>query len=194
MSGTTGSGCCLAAAVLYSSVSDAAALQLGSGCMAAPRPLKKVVADHDLGFIAVHNRRLQNRAHCCQRWHLLTASQGLLLCTTAGCKIGFIAAHRLPEKVAADRDGLLVAFAHSDVGVLNQVVELWRFPSAAACIRYGCACHPTNRLVHRWLITHPIGGQPCHFLHWLVTQMQNGHSATTRFAGVMARRGMQQHA
>jgi hypothetical protein len=44
---------------------------------------------------------------------------------------------RLPEKVAADRDGLLVAFAHSDVGMLNQVVELWRYPSAAACIRCG---------------------------------------------------------
>jgi hypothetical protein len=29
-----------------------------------------------------------------------------------------------------------VAFAHSDVGVLNQVVELWRYPSAAACIRW----------------------------------------------------------
>lgn len=45
------------------------------------------------------------------------------------------AVHRLPDKVAADQEGLLVAFAHSDVGVLNQVVELWRYPSAAACIR-----------------------------------------------------------
>jgi hypothetical protein len=42
---------------------------------------------------------------------------------------------RLPSKVAADPDGALVAFAHSDVGVLNQVMELWRYPSAAACIR-----------------------------------------------------------
>jgi hypothetical protein len=42
---------------------------------------------------------------------------------------------RLPDKIAADRDGRLVAFAHSDVGMLNNVVELWRYPSAAACIR-----------------------------------------------------------
>eukprot|EP00775_Hariotina_reticulata_P015155 gene15155-biopygen1975 len=66
----------------------------------------------------------------------------------------------LPEKVAADREGLLVAFAHSDIGILNQqllllvlplvpllvllvlllplvlqVIELWRYPSAAACVR-----------------------------------------------------------
>eukprot|EP00879_Flechtneria_rotunda_P023623 GHRR01024994.1.p1 GENE.GHRR01024994.1~~GHRR01024994.1.p1 ORF type:complete len:220 (+),score=50.15 GHRR01024994.1:747-1406(+) len=41
----------------------------------------------------------------------------------------------LPGKVAADKEGQLVAFAYSDVGVLNQVVELWRYPSAAACIR-----------------------------------------------------------
>jgi hypothetical protein len=42
---------------------------------------------------------------------------------------------RLPEKVAADREGLLVAFAYSEIGVLNNVVELWRYPSAAACLR-----------------------------------------------------------
>lgn len=46
-----------------------------------------------------------------------------------------LADHRLPEKVAADRDGLLVAFAYSEIGVLNNVVELWRYPSAAACLR-----------------------------------------------------------
>ncbi|KAF6240403.1 hypothetical protein COO60DRAFT_1709046 [Scenedesmus sp. NREL 46B-D3] len=52
----------------------------------------------------------------------------------------------LPEKVAADKDGLLVAFAHSDVGVLNQVVELWRYPSAAACIR----ARVSARAVQKW--------------------------------------------
>lgn len=41
---------------------------------------------------------------------------------------------RLPGKVAADRDGRLVLFAHSDVGLLNNVVELWRYPSAQGCI------------------------------------------------------------
>jgi hypothetical protein len=51
----------------------------------------------------------------------------------AACTL--IPSHRLPEKVAADRDGLLVAFAHSEIGVLNNVVELWRYPSAAACLR-----------------------------------------------------------
>ncbi|WIA12449.1 hypothetical protein OEZ85_012484 [Tetradesmus obliquus] len=52
----------------------------------------------------------------------------------------------LPEKVAADRDGLLVAFAHSDVGVLNNVVELWRYPSAAACIK----ARVSARAVQKW--------------------------------------------
>ena len=41
----------------------------------------------------------------------------------------------MPEKVAADPDGKLVAFAHSEVGMLNNVLELWRYPSAAACVR-----------------------------------------------------------
>ena len=43
--------------------------------------------------------------------------------------------NRLPEKVAADAEGKLVAFAHSEVGMLNNVIELWRYPSAAACVR-----------------------------------------------------------
>lgn len=42
---------------------------------------------------------------------------------------------RLPEKIAADPEGQLVAFAHSDIGTLNNVIELWRYPSAAACIK-----------------------------------------------------------
>ena len=33
---------------------------------------------------------------------------------------------RLPDKVAADADGKLVFFGHTDVGTLNNVVELWR--------------------------------------------------------------------
>jgi hypothetical protein len=41
----------------------------------------------------------------------------------------------LPEKVGADWDGLLVAFGFTEVGVLNNVCELWRYPSAAACLR-----------------------------------------------------------
>jgi hypothetical protein len=41
----------------------------------------------------------------------------------------------LPDKIAADPEGRLVALAHSDVGILNNVMELWRYPSAAACIR-----------------------------------------------------------
>ncbi|KAF8071348.1 NIPSNAP3A [Scenedesmus sp. PABB004] len=52
----------------------------------------------------------------------------------------------LPDKVAADADGRLVAFAHSDVGVLNQVVELWRYPSAAGCIR----ARESARKVPKW--------------------------------------------
>lgn len=41
----------------------------------------------------------------------------------------------LPDKVGADREGGLALFAFSDVGLLNSVVELWRYPSAGACIR-----------------------------------------------------------
>ncbi|KAL6755198.1 hypothetical protein V8C86DRAFT_2682474 [Haematococcus lacustris] len=44
-------------------------------------------------------------------------------------------AQGLPGKVAADPEGQLVLFAHTDVGMLNNVVELWRYPSAQACIR-----------------------------------------------------------
>ncbi|KAG1676124.1 hypothetical protein FOA52_004964 [Chlamydomonas sp. UWO 241] len=40
----------------------------------------------------------------------------------------------LPDKVAADPEGRLVFFGHTDVGTLNNVVELWRYPSAQACI------------------------------------------------------------
>jgi hypothetical protein len=43
--------------------------------------------------------------------------------------------HSLPDKIAADPEGRLVTFAYSDVGTLNSVIELWRYPSAAACIR-----------------------------------------------------------
>ncbi len=42
---------------------------------------------------------------------------------------------RLPEKIAADPAGRLVFFGFTDIGVLNNVVELWRYPSAQASIR-----------------------------------------------------------
>eukprot|EP00873_Tetraselmis_striata_P021968 jgi/Tetstr1/442232/TSEL_030373.t1 len=41
----------------------------------------------------------------------------------------------LPEKIAADQHGKLVAFAASDVGVLNNVIELWRYDSMAASLK-----------------------------------------------------------
>ncbi|GFR52604.1 hypothetical protein Agub_g15202, partial [Astrephomene gubernaculifera] len=41
----------------------------------------------------------------------------------------------LPAKVAADPEGQLVFFGHTEVGMLNNVVELWRYPSAQACIQ-----------------------------------------------------------
>lgn len=44
---------------------------------------------------------------------------------------------RLPDKVAADPEGgALVMFGYTDVGMLNHVVELWRYKSAQACIRW----------------------------------------------------------
>ena len=50
---------------------------------------------------------------------------------------------RLPEKIAADPAGRLVFFGFTDIGVLNNVVELWRYPSAQASIR----CMAARRLV-----------------------------------------------
>ncbi len=40
----------------------------------------------------------------------------------------------LPHKVAADANSKLVFFGYIDVGMLNTVVELWRYPSLAASI------------------------------------------------------------
>ncbi|EFJ42285.1 hypothetical protein VOLCADRAFT_107330 [Volvox carteri f. nagariensis] len=45
------------------------------------------------------------------------------------------ALYRLPAKVAADPEGRLVFFGYTDVGMLNNVVEIWRYPSAQACIK-----------------------------------------------------------
>jgi hypothetical protein len=42
----------------------------------------------------------------------------------------------LPEKIAADPAGRLVFFGFTDIGILNNVVELWRYPSAQASIRW----------------------------------------------------------
>ena len=42
----------------------------------------------------------------------------------------------VPSKIAADpEDGKLVYFGYTDVGQLNTVVELWRYPSTGACMR-----------------------------------------------------------
>jgi len=41
----------------------------------------------------------------------------------------------LPDKIAADQHGKLVAFAASDVGVLNNVIELWRYDSMEASLK-----------------------------------------------------------
>jgi len=52
----------------------------------------------------------------------------------------------LPEKISADRDGLLVLMAYTEVGLLNNVMELWRYPSAAACIK----ARQASRVVPKW--------------------------------------------
>lgn len=42
----------------------------------------------------------------------------------------------LPGKLAADKEGQLLFIGHTDVGVLNNVIELWRYPGGAgACIK-----------------------------------------------------------
>ncbi|KAG2447150.1 hypothetical protein HYH02_007896 [Chlamydomonas schloesseri] len=52
----------------------------------------------------------------------------------------------LPHKVAADPDGKLVFFGYTDVGMLNHVMELWRYPSAQACIQ----ARQAARTVPKW--------------------------------------------
>jgi len=55
-------------------------------------------------------------------------------CDSVSRLVGPIA-NSLQARIAADKDGQLVAFASSEFGVLNTVVEIWRYPSAAACLR-----------------------------------------------------------
>ncbi|KAG2444417.1 hypothetical protein HXX76_001170 [Chlamydomonas incerta] len=52
----------------------------------------------------------------------------------------------LPHKVAVDPEGKLVFFGYTDVGMLNHVVELWRYPSAQACIQ----ARQAARTVPKW--------------------------------------------
>ena len=52
----------------------------------------------------------------------------------------------LPHKLAADPTGRLAFFGHTDVGTLNRVIELWRYPSAQACI----AARQAARRVQPW--------------------------------------------
>jgi hypothetical protein len=44
-------------------------------------------------------------------------------------------ARGIPAKVAADTEGQLMFFGYTDVGILNKVIEIWRYPSAQACIK-----------------------------------------------------------
>ncbi|KAK3283664.1 hypothetical protein CYMTET_8644 [Cymbomonas tetramitiformis] len=50
----------------------------------------------------------------------------------------------LPGKVAADNESRLVLYAFSDVGILNNVIELWRYPSYAASLRARVAARPVK--------------------------------------------------
>ncbi|GIL49252.1 hypothetical protein Vafri_5380 [Volvox africanus] len=52
----------------------------------------------------------------------------------------------LPGKVTADPEGRLVFFGYTDVGMLNNVVEIWRYPSAQACIK----ARQAARTVPKW--------------------------------------------
>lgn len=40
----------------------------------------------------------------------------------------------LPHKVAKDTEGKLVFFGFTDVGLLNNVIEIWRYPSYQSCM------------------------------------------------------------
>ena len=55
-------------------------------------------------------------------------------------------AQGLPHKVAADPTGELVFFGYSDIGTLNQIIELWRYPSAQACIQ----ARQASRTIQEW--------------------------------------------
>lgn len=41
----------------------------------------------------------------------------------------------IPHKIAADKSSELIYFGYTDVGILNNVIELWRYPSAAGCMQ-----------------------------------------------------------
>jgi hypothetical protein len=60
-------------------------------------------------------------------------------------------AEGLPHKVAADSNSKLVFFGFIDVGMLNTVIELWRYPSLAASIQ----ARESARKVPEW--RHCIG-------------------------------------
>jgi hypothetical protein len=42
----------------------------------------------------------------------------------------------IPAKLRCSDEGQFLLLASSEVGVLNSVIELWRFDSAAACMRH----------------------------------------------------------
>jgi hypothetical protein len=66
--------------------------------------------------------------------------------------------------MSVDRDGQLVMLGHCDVGLGNNVVELWRYSSAQACIR---CVRVTQRLptcrhsshLQRWVGGGPLTGR-----------------------------------
>jgi hypothetical protein len=76
--------------------------------------------------------------------------------------------HRIPSKVdAASMGGQLVTLGHSMVGTLDQVMELWRYPSAEACMRW-----VAQSCMHDvWLLT-------CHAVHEVHGTFRHEH---TRF-------------
>jgi NIPSNAP len=41
---------------------------------------------------------------------------------------------RLPHKLAADSVGKPVMFCYTEIGTLNTVMELWRYPNSQACV------------------------------------------------------------
>eukprot|EP00798_Chlamydomonas_sp_ICE-L_P029606 gene29606-17888_t len=52
----------------------------------------------------------------------------------------------LPHKVKSDPTGQLAFFGYSEVGMLNTVIELWRYPSAQDCIK----ARQAARFVPEW--------------------------------------------
>ena len=75
----------------------------------------------------------------------------------------------IPEKMAVSPDTELIFFGFTDIGMLNNVIEVWRYPSAAACM----ASRQEARKVQAWRDTiHAVTQKVQHFTSTFMYSMK----------------------